>query len=146
MKYRRYLITSCLLALFLSVGVISNFVHAAPSIEHFGEIRDGVQHVNAEEAAQILELDSSIRVLDVRTGFEYRRGHIEGASNVNYYSFSFKKQLDALDKNITWLVHCKVGVRSGKTIPLMKKSGFVSIIHLDGGLDTWKDAGLPLTK
>lgn len=130
----------------LCLNMNSQFAQAASSIENIGEIRDGVRHLSASEAAAILKLDTSIRVLDVRTGIEHRFGHIEGSTNINYYSFSFKEQLNKLDKNLTWLVHCKVGVRSGKTIPLMKESGFVSIIHMDGGIDDWKNAGLPITR
>jgi rhodanese-related sulfurtransferase len=82
----------------------------------------------------------------VRTGFEYQRGHLPDATNINYYSFTFKDQLDKLDKNVTWLVHCRTGVRSGKTLPIMKSLGFESIVHLDGGIVTWTDDGLPLVR
>ena len=50
-----------------------------------------------------------------------------------------------LDKETTWLVHCKSGVRSGKTLPLMKKLGFKSIIHMDGGINDWRAAELPVS-
>ena len=85
-------------------------------------------------------------MLDVRTGFEYNRGHLLDATNINYYSFSFEKQLDKLDKNTTWLVHCRTGVRSGKSLPIMKSLGFESIIHLDGGIVAWTDDGQPVQK
>ncbi len=107
---------------------------------------DGVRHVSATEAAEILQKFPSVKVLDVRTGLEYNRGHIADATNINYYSFTFRKQLNTLDKNITWLVHCRTGVRSGKSLPVMKELGFTSIIHLDGGTSAWSKAGLPLKK
>ena len=112
----------------------------------FGELRDSVLHVTAVEAAQLLAQKPNIKVLDVRTGFEYKRGHIEGAVQINYYSFSFKDKLSTLDKEITWLVHCKSGVRSGKTLSLMKELGFKSIIHMDDGINGWRAAKLPETK
>ena len=111
-----------------------------------GELRDGVLHVTAVEAAQLLDEKPDIKVLDVRTGFEYKRGHIEGAVQINYYFFGFEKKLSALDKETTWLVHCKSGVRSGNTLPLMKKLGFKSIIHMDDGINGWRAAKLPETK
>ena len=112
----------------------------------FGELRDSVLHVTAVEAAQLLAQKPNIKVLDVRTGFEYKRGHIEGAVQINYYSFSFKDKLSTLDKETTWLVHCKSGVRSGKTLSLMKELGFKSIIHMDDGINGWRAAKLPETK
>ena len=82
----------------------------------------------------------------MRTGFEYNRGHLEGSTQMNYYSRSFEEQLDKLDRKTTWLVHCRTGVRSGKTLPIMKELGFESIIHLDGGIVAWTDAGQPVVK
>jgi len=106
------------------------------------EIRD----VSAAEAAEILKENPKIKILDVRTGLEFRLGHIKDAVNLNYYSRKFETNLAELDKDITWLVHCRTGVRSGKTLPLMKAAGFKSVIHLKDGIVDWKDAGLPLTK
>jgi len=106
------------------------------------EIRD----VSAAEAAEILKENPNIKILDVRTGLEFRLGHIKDAVNLNYYSRKFETNLAELDKDITWLVHCRTGVRSGKTLPLMKAAGFTSVIHLKDGIVDWKDAGLPLTK
>lgn len=105
-----------------------------------------VRHVNASEASEVLNADPDIRVLDVRTGWEYGRGHLDGAVNVNYYSLSFRKNLDKLDKDVTWLVHCKTGVRSGKTLPIMQELGFKHVVHMDGGIDSWREAGLPTVK
>jgi len=104
------------------------------------------REVSAVEAAEILKDNPAVKVLDVRTGMEYRRGHIQGAVNLNYYSFKFKSNLDKLDKDTTWLVHCHSGVRSGKTLTLMKNAGFNNIVHLSNGIVEWKKAGLPLLK
>ncbi len=117
-----------------------------PGIEAYGKDLGGVRHVNATEAAEILQKYPSVRILDVRTGPEYNRGHLTDATNINYYSFSFKKKLDKLDKSITWLVHCRSGVRSGKSLPILKSLGFESIIHLDGGIVAWRKDGLPTQK
>ena len=145
--------------LFIVIAINSSTLSAATSVEEsvvktntsvyskeLGELRDGVLHVTASEAAQLLEEKPNIKVLDVRTGFEYNRGHIQDAVQINYYSFSFEKKLSMLDKETTWLVHCKSGVRSGKTLPLMKKLGFKSIIHMDDGINGWRAAKLPEMK
>ena len=115
-------------------------------IEAYGSDENGVVHVTATEAFEILEEYPSVKVLDVRTGFEYNWGHISNAVNINYYSFKFKKKLDMLDKNTTWLVLCRSGVRSGKSVSIMQSLGFTSIIHLDGGTAEWTRAELPLVK
>jgi len=120
--------------LFTSTLVLGTSTHlfANDDIERFdiGTVKKGVLHVTPAEAAQLIEQNADIKVLDVRTGWEYKRGHVEGAENLNYYSFSFKDSLNKLDKDTIWLIHCKSGVRSGRTIPLMKEAGFKSIIHI----------------
>lgn len=105
-----------------------------------------VRDVSAAEAATILMENPEIGILDVRTGFEFDRGHLEGAVNLNYYSRKFKSKLDELDKEKTWLVHCRSGVRSGKTLPLMEAAGFKSVIHLKDGIVDWVNADLPVVK
>ncbi|MBX2886473.1 MAG: rhodanese-like domain-containing protein [Granulosicoccus sp.] len=139
MKYqlqKRFFLVS-VLALFIATSIAQQ-----TSLDEFGELVDGVQNVSAEEASQILTSFPEVRVLDVRTGFEYRRGHIKNAVNLNYYSLFFRTNLDELDKDTIWLVHCKVGVRSSKTLPMMKKLGFKNIIHMTHGIDEWRKAGL----
>ena len=111
---------------------------------NFGEIKNGALYVTATHAATILNKYPSIKILDVRTAWEFDRGHLQDAININYYWFGFEKKLNTLDKNTTWLIHCKSGVRSSRTIKKMIKAGFKSLIHLDGGIDAWKDKNLPV--
>ena len=105
-----------------------------------------VQDVDAAQAMELLQENSEIKILDVRTGFEFNRGHLKDAINLDYYSRKFKDELSKLDKNATWLVHCRSGVRSSKTLPIMKRAGFTNIIHLTGGINDWNKAGLPVIK
>ena len=93
---------------------------------------NGILHVDADEAQQLLD---GVQVLDVRTAGEFQEGHIADAINIDYYADNFKAQLDQLDKQTTYLVHCQSGGRSGKTLGIMQDLGFEQIIHLDGGPD-----------
>lgn len=118
---------------------LSALAGADESIEPF------LQDVSAKEAANLIEENSDIIILDVRTPLEFRVSHIENAININYYSFSFKEQLEKLDPTKTYLLHCQRGVRSGKTIPIMQESGFTKIYHLNKGFKAWTNADLPTT-
>lgn len=97
-----------------------------------------VVHMNASEARQLLANRTDVQVLDVRTNSEFKRGHIEGAIRINYFSFKFKKKLRKLDRSRPYLVHCKSGHRSSGAVKVMKREGFTQIYHLDGGYDAWK--------
>jgi len=98
------------------------------------ETRDGVQHVGSD----------NIQVLDVRTAEEFAEGHIEGAVNIDYYADDFAAQLKSLDPNKQYVVHCRSGVRSGRSLPILKSAGVTKLIHLDGGIKAWMSADLPL--
>lgn len=108
------------------------------------ETRDGVQHVGASEAQQLLQSSDNIQVLDVRTAEEFAEGHIEGAVNIDYYADDFAAQLKSLDPNKQYVVHCRSGVRSGRSLPILKSAGVTKLIHLDGGIKAWMSADLPL--
>lgn len=111
--------------------------------------------VKAEQAIEIVKKDAAaakadpkkqpLTVLDVRTPKEYAKGHIAGATNIDFNGDSFKEALAKLDKSKPYLVHCAAGGRSAKTRELMKSLGFKNIIHLDGGLTAWQKAGGPVT-
>lgn len=85
-------------------------------------------------------------ILDVRTPPEYAKGHIKDAINLNYYSDNFKDKLDQLDKSKTYLVYCRSGHRSGKTLDIMEKLGFTKVYNLLGGVVQWEKEGLPTVK
>jgi len=127
------------------IGVTPVFLATAEeAVIEIGIVNEnGVRHVTAKEAAQLIEKKPEIIVLDVRTAGEFQRGHIEDAVNVRYLPFGFKKRIKDLDPDATYLVHCKSGHRSNRSVSIMLKENFKNLIHLDGGIDAWKDAKLP---
>lgn len=140
------LLSSGLSFLFLvfAIGMLPQInVHAT---EKIGVVRaDGVLHVNANEAALLIAQKPMLVILDVRTPAEFSEGHIQGAINIDYYGSDFKKNLSALDKGVQYLIHCRSGARSGRSLPIMQSVGLVNIIHMDNGFNSWKTAGLPVT-
>ena len=110
-----------------------------------------VKHVTAPEAAKELAAaaqspEKAITVIDVRTPEEFAEGHLQGARNIDIASPDFQKNLAKLDPAKTYLVHCAAGGRSTRSLSILNKLGFKSIMHLDGGINGWKEAGLPLEK
>ena len=122
---------------------MANLVNAQDTTDTADE-KVVVQHVNPVEAAKLIEEHPDYVILDVRTPIEFKNSNIENAININYYSFSFKKNIAKLDKDKTYIVHCQSGVRSGKTMPIMLRAGFKNLIHMDGGMKGWKHAKLPV--
>ncbi len=104
------------------------------------------QNVTPDQAEKLLKEKKDIVVLDVRTPEEFKEGHIAGAKNVDFQSDDFKKQVAALDKSKTYLLHCAAGGRSTRALKVLDEDKFSHIYHLNGGFNAWKEAGKPVAK
>ena len=104
------------------------------------------KNVSPDEAEKLLKENPKIVVLDVRTEDEFKSGHIPGATNLSILSPDFAKQLAALDKSKTYLVHCAAGHRSLRACTAMDQQKFTSIYHLNEGFKAWEKAGKPVEK
>ncbi|HYD92687.1 MAG TPA: rhodanese-like domain-containing protein [Flavobacterium sp.] len=121
------------------------FFLAITTISCNAQQNKGVELVKPAEFAQKLNSGEG-QLIDVRTPKEYKSGYIKGAVNMHLYDNDFEQRIDTLDKNKPVYVYCKVGGRSAEAVTLMKKKGFRHIIELDGGMDAWNEAKLPITK
>lgn len=88
--------------------------------------------------------ESGVVILDVRSAGEYMTGHIEGAINIDVEGYTFDGDIAQLDKSKTYAVYCHSGRRSGIAVGKMSDAGFKSLFNLDGGIQVWQSAGLPL--
>jgi rhodanese-related sulfurtransferase len=85
-------------------------------------------------------------ILDVRTPEEFLGEYIENAVNLDYYSDTFRNDLDKLDKNKTYLIYCRSGRRSENALNITKELDFREVYNMLGGIIKWKSEGLPTTK
>tara|TARA_B110001452_G_scaffold153098_1_gene127386 strand:- start:40 stop:378 length:339 start_codon:yes stop_codon:yes gene_type:complete len=77
------------------------------------------------------------QVIDVRTPEEYALGYIEGAILIDYKAADFHATISALNRNVTYLIYCRSGNRSGKASIIMDSLGFKKIYDLKGGYMNW---------
>ncbi len=105
-----------------------------------------VQNVDPATAQKLLTESSNIRVLDVRTPEEFAEGHIEGAVNVDFKAADFAGNVAKLDKSKSYVVHCRSGNRSGKSLAVLEDKGFGTIYHLNEGFNAWKASGMPTVR
>ena len=96
-------------------------------------------------AIRLMNNDEAV-VLDVREAADFKNGHIKNAKNIPFTSL--KGQLDNLvkDREKPILAYCRSGNVSGKACRILKSSGFSNVHNLAGGILSWQDANLPLTK
>ncbi len=80
-------------------------------------------------------------LIDVRDPDEFAEYHLTGALNLPYLGPDFLEQIETLDAGRQYLVYCRSGRRSVRACTLMRNSGLVDLVHLDGGLNEY--AALP---
>jgi rhodanese-related sulfurtransferase len=85
-------------------------------------------------------------VLDLRALEVYKVGHLPGAKHIDSAGLGAAIERLKLDRNNPLILVCETGVRSRKAISEVKKLGFTEVASLDGGVEAWKSAALPLVK
>ncbi len=93
------------------------------------------KNVNGDEFKLLIQKGGLL--IDVRTPEEVAEGSIDGNTNINVNSPNFKSEIQNLDKNVSVLVYCKSGSRSGKAMGMMKEMGFKEVYNLNGGYSGW---------
>jgi rhodanese-related sulfurtransferase len=95
--------------------------------------------MKAVEAAKILKDNPNAVVLDIRTPAEFNEGHIPNAVNIDYKADSFESELGKLDRDTTYVMHCRSGRRSANSFETFKKLGFKNVVHMDDGILGWEE-------
>ena len=105
----------------------------------------GVANVSATEAVMLMSRSKPL-ILDVRNATEFATGHIQGAKNIPLAELGSRiKEIEKFkDKPV--LVHCQRGMRAKSACSILRAQQFSQLNNLQGGLDTWVEAKLPLIK
>jgi rhodanese-related sulfurtransferase len=109
----------------------------------------GTQAVSARQFKAMIDAgrtNPEVVTLDIRTPAEFRQGHIQGAQLIDFYAADFVDQLKRLERDRTYLIYCRSGNRSAKSLDLFAKLGFRHAYHLENGLIGWKQEDFPLAK
>jgi len=116
------------------------FLYRVLSAERRG---DGMQ---ARELAKALKSKTPPAVVDVRSGFEYRAGHIPGAIHAPALKILLRLAKLPADKGAPLVVTCEHGPRAQVGKAFLALSGYRNVQFLDGHMAGWRRAGLPLQK
>ena len=88
------------------------------------------------EVSEILK-DANIAsvILDVREKWEYDICHIKESVHIPMGQIAERK--DELNMEDTIIVVCHHGIRSRMVAKFLDASGFINVINLSGGVDSW---------
>lgn len=105
----------------------------------------GIANLSPSEAVLLMNRSNAI-VVDVREATEYAQGHITDARHIPLAELEARLKEINRYKEKPILVHCQGGVRSAKACSVLAKHGFSKLYNLQGGLNAWQQAKLPVVK
>jgi len=96
--------------------------------------------ISPQEAAQLLR-DSDAQLVDVREPYEHEAGRIGGSLHIELERLP--GEAAALERERPRLFYCPSGNRAALAAQAFAASGY-DASNLDGGLEAWVAAGLPI--
>lgn len=105
----------------------------------------GVPNLSTAEAINLINRNHAL-VLDVREDAEFASGHIVDAKHIPLAKLAERLNELSKYKDKPILVNCQRGMRSAKACEILRKAEFKQVNNLQGGLEAWLAAKLPVVK
>lgn len=94
-------------------------------------------------------------LIDVREPAEFETGHVPGAVNIPRGVLEFQVDAHPAVANATdpalahreraVVIYCRTGGRAALSADNLQKLGFSDVRSIAGGIEAWREAGLPVT-
>jgi rhodanese-related sulfurtransferase len=98
------------------------------------------EEMSPQQAADLLR-EGDAQLVDVREPYEHEAGRIEGSLHIELQSLP--GEAATLDRERPILFYCRSGSRSALAADAFAAAGY-DARNLDGGLEAWVGAGLPI--
>ena len=121
---------------FLSVVIVYLFL--------LGCSTSGEGYMQQNELLEKIGGEQSPIIIDVRSLYEYKAGHIPGAIHIPFWTALTTDKLEGLFKTEALVVYCEHGPRAVVAKLALSLSGFENISYLAGNMTAWKKSGLPV--
>ncbi len=105
----------------------------------------GVRRLGPAQLTALINRDNAL-VVDLRPAADFEKGHIAGAKNVQMSQFDPENKQLAPAKALPVVLVCKVGQTADGAAKRLRKAGFSNVSVLEGGVQAWQGADLPLVK
>lgn len=105
----------------------------------------GVAQASPNEAVLLINRANAL-VLDVRDDQDFAAGHIADARHIPAAQLEARLGELRRYKDRPLIVNCQGGVRSAKACDVLRKHEFSKVYNLQGGLNAWTQAKLPVVK
>ena len=101
---------------------------------------DATTDLSVERVAELLRRGEA-ELIDVREPYERRAGHIDGSRHIEMERLASEAETIPRERPVVF--QCRLGARSGLAARAFRSAGY-DAYNLEGGLQAWVDAGLPI--
>lgn len=103
-----------------------------------------IKRVKPQQAVFLMNQESSV-VVDIRPAAEFKKGHIANALSLSKDEL-LKGETSRLEKHkdAPIILVCDMGHSAQQVAKTLNKAGFKSLYVLSGGIQGWRDAGMPI--
>jgi molybdopterin/thiamine biosynthesis adenylyltransferase len=116
----------------------------ATAAEPIELIKSRIEEVDPNTAHDEVERGGAV-LIDVREPHEWDEAHIGGAKLVPQRSVAERIGELAPDRSQRLLLHCRVGNRSARVADALENElGYENVASVAGGIEAWREAGLPV--
>jgi molybdopterin/thiamine biosynthesis adenylyltransferase/rhodanese-related sulfurtransferase len=98
-----------------------------------------VRRVTVPEAIELAR--SGHRPVDVREPWEWRAGHVAGATHVPLADLPARREAEFPDRDEALLVYCRTGSRSGRAAMYLAANGYRNVANLADRIERWPQLG-----
>ncbi len=123
------LVTACTSGLLLAWPALTRRSHSL-------SVADATQLINRRHAV----------VIDLRSADEYKQGHLPQAKNISLEAMQAKPDQINKNKRTPILLICQRGKHASKAQAILKQAGYAEVFTLEGGLEMWQKANMPVVK
>jgi hydroxyacylglutathione hydrolase len=102
--------------------------------------------MQAKELAKQIKTRKVPCIIDVRSGIEYRAGHIPGALHAPTWKILFRLAPLPKERETLLVLTCEHGPRAQMARSLLGLFGYRTVTLLEGHMAGWRRAGLPVEK
>lgn len=130
-------------AIYIGLAIGSGFSLLWPLLTNRGA--GGVANISPVEAVTLMNRGKPL-ILDVRDEAEFAVGHIQGAKHIPVAELESRMKEIVKFKDKPVLVHCQKGMRANKACAILRSAEFTQVHNLQGGLESWIVAKMPVVK
>ncbi len=102
--------------------------------------------MQSAELAKRMKSKQPPTVVDVRSGMEFRHGHISGALHAPTWKILFRMAQLPSARDAELVVTCEHGPRAQLAKAVLSMFGYTNVDLLDGHMSGWRQAGRSLEK